>query len=202
MIKAVIFDLGGVLIEDVLYQLSGEIALKEKLNQDTLFEVIHGRYWRLFRTNKLSEEKFFGNAKKDLKLKTSIKSLKAMARKYTKINQKVLKIIKKLKRNYPLYAFNNEAKPWNEFKKNKYKLNKLFVKLVSSCDERLDKPNPLFYKRLMKRIKQNPRNCIFIDDKAENLKPARKLGMQTILFKSVEQLIKDLNKAGIKNITV
>ena len=47
-------------------------------------------------------------------------------------------------------------------------------------------------------FKLKPEECIFIDDLKETLKPARKLGMKTILFRNNKQLVRDLRKFNIK----
>jgi FMN phosphatase YigB (HAD superfamily) len=42
----------------------------------------------------------------------------------------------------------------------------------------------------------DPRRALFIDDREQNLSPARLLGMHTILFTGAEQLSQDLRAMG------
>ncbi|MCO6451804.1 MAG: pyrimidine 5'-nucleotidase [Caldilineales bacterium] len=44
------------------------------------------------------------------------------------------------------------------------------------------KPNPLAYERCLAALKVDPRRCVFIEDSAGNLPPARALGMTTVLI--------------------
>lgn len=43
------------------------------------------------------------------------------------------------------------------------------------------KPGMAAYQRLLQRYRLNPARCIMVEDTAENLRPARRLGMKTVL---------------------
>jgi putative hydrolase of the HAD superfamily len=53
------------------------------------------------------------------------------------------------------------------------------------------KPNPRIYKLLIKKMKLVPSEIIFIDNQIWNINPAKKIGMQTILFKNNKQLFEN-----------
>jgi 2-haloacid dehalogenase len=72
-----------------------------------------------------------------------------------------------------------------------------FTGIVISGNEKVRKPHPEIYRILLERYHLQPQECIFIDDRQENLDTARQLGIDTILFQTAEQVRKDLNKAGI-----
>lgn len=59
---------------------------------------------------------------------------------------------------------------------------------VVSAVEQLKKPNPAIYYRLCERYKLKPEECLFIDDRLENIEAAKKVGMDGICFRSIEQL--------------
>jgi putative hydrolase of the HAD superfamily len=62
-----------------------------------------------------------------------------------------------------------------------------------SYEEGLRKPGDLdFYHLAPKRLGVKPKECIFIDDKEENLPPAQSIGIKTVLFKNSQQTIKDV----------
>lgn len=69
-----------------------------------------------------------------------------------------------------------------------------FDAVVLSCDCGLEKPDPKIYKLTAEKLGVKPEECIFIDDIKENLMPARKLGMKTILARNPKQIIKDVNE--------
>ncbi len=63
------------------------------------------------------------------------------------------------------------------------------------------KPEMAKYKYLLKKLDTKPKSCIFIDDKIQNLVPARELGIIVIRFESFEKFKKQLNELGVGNIS-
>jgi epoxide hydrolase-like predicted phosphatase len=70
--------------------------------------------------------------------------------------------------------------------------------LVLSHEVGILKPDERIYKITLDKLNLKDQDCLFVDDLKENLKPAREMGMETILFKSTEQLKKEFNKINIK----
>lgn len=69
-----------------------------------------------------------------------------------------------------------------------------FDAVILSYEEGMRKPEDLdFYHLAPKRLGVKPEECIFIDDKAENLPPAQSIGIKTVLFKNQQQAIEDIN---------
>ena len=65
-----------------------------------------------------------------------------------------------------------------------------------SCELRAIKPDPVIYRHSLSLLKTAPAETIFVDDREENIQAARAAGIQGILFESVAQLRKDLQKLG------
>jgi putative hydrolase of the HAD superfamily len=55
-----------------------------------------------------------------------------------------------------------------------------FDVVVQSAVEGVRKPEPEFYRRACERLGVGPEQCVFLDDLGVNCKPARALGMHTI----------------------
>jgi epoxide hydrolase-like predicted phosphatase len=64
----------------------------------------------------------------------------------------------------------------------------------------LIKPDMEKYKYVIKKLDTSPKKCVFIDDKIQNLVPARELGMIVIRFESFEKFKKTLKELGIEHI--
>lgn len=58
----------------------------------------------------------------------------------------------------------------------------LFDGRVVSAEEKLLKPDPAIYRRLMDRCSLDPADCVFVDDTPENVAAARRLGMRGVVF--------------------
>lgn len=63
---------------------------------------------------------------------------------------------------------------------------------VFSCMEGLIKPDRKIYEITLKRLGVKPKEAVFIDDKEENVNSAKNIGINTILFKDLEQFKKEL----------
>src|SRR4029077_16062236 len=69
--------------------------------------------------------------------------------------------------------------------------------VVISAHERLLKPDPQIYLRLCERYGLEPNDCLFIDDRPENVAGALAIGMQGHLFSDPVTLGRALRAAGL-----
>jgi FMN phosphatase YigB (HAD superfamily) len=65
-----------------------------------------------------------------------------------------------------------------------------------SAEVQLAKPEAAIFHACLKVVQATPEECLFIDDRAENVEAARALGMQGLKFESVEQLATDVRPYG------
>ncbi|MFH1623454.1 MAG: HAD family phosphatase [Candidatus Aenigmatarchaeota archaeon] len=70
--------------------------------------------------------------------------------------------------------------------------------LILSADVGLDKPDRRIFELAARRIGLRPEQCVFVDDKKRNVDAARQVGFNAIVFKNAKQLRKDLKKHGVK----
>ncbi|MHA2038848.1 MAG: HAD-IA family hydrolase [Promethearchaeota archaeon] len=63
------------------------------------------------------------------------------------------------------------------------------------------KPDMEKYKYVIKKLETKPKKCVFIDDKIQNLVPARELGIIVIRFESFEDFKVKLSELGIGKIS-
>ncbi|MBA7610640.1 hypothetical protein ES703_17852 [subsurface metagenome] len=63
------------------------------------------------------------------------------------------------------------------------------------------KPDMDKYKYVLKKLDTKPKKCVFIDDKIQNLVPARELGIIVIRFESFEKFKNQLKELGIGDIS-
>ncbi|XP_078083450.1 acyl-CoA dehydrogenase family member 10-like isoform X2 [Mustelus asterias] len=67
-----------------------------------------------------------------------------------------------------------------------------FDVIIESCREGISKPNPAIYKLCLERLRVHPEESIFLDDCGLNLKQAAQLGMNTIKVKDRATAIQEL----------
>ncbi|MFX1324309.1 MAG: HAD-IA family hydrolase, partial [Promethearchaeota archaeon] len=77
----------------------------------------------------------------------------------------------------------------------------IFDNVFLSNEIGLIKPDLEKYKYVIKKLDTKPKKCVFIDDKIQNLVPARELGIIVIRFESFEKFKQTLNELGIGEIS-
>ena len=97
----------------------------------------------------------------------------------------------------PLYAITNfSGEKFVECQERFAFLANSFRDIVVSAHERLIKPDPAIYRLCLERNGLAPRDCIFIDDSPHNIAAADALGIDGILFTGSETLRRDLSERG------
>jgi 2-haloacid dehalogenase len=73
-----------------------------------------------------------------------------------------------------------------------------FEGILVSGEEKLMKPDPAIYRLLCERYSVAPGRCVFIDDGLHNVEGARRVGMHALHFRSIDELLEDLDALGVK----
>jgi len=195
-IKAVIFDWGGVCcsegepfasfdLQQTLAMGPGEIAAKA--------QEIYAGYYAGHYNKDLFWNKIMGHFGLSVSEKINPDALSSAYLHSYSIYPEVLDLANKLKSKYKVGLLSNLTPEMRDHIVSKHALDKVFTELVFSCDPDIAalKPNPKPYSVLCQKMGAQPTECVFIDNAPKNIAAAEILGMQTILFKDVEQFLKD-----------
>ncbi len=98
---------------------------------------------------------------------------------------------------YPLYALSNWSEEKYRLVRERYAFLDCFKEIVISGAVKMAKPDPRIFEVLLEKIGHPARECLLIDDSAENIRVARGLDFATIRFESPEQLRVELNRMGL-----
>lgn len=96
-----------------------------------------------------------------------------------------------------LATLNNESAELNVYRLEHFGLCTLFPVFFTSCWMGVRKPTRAIYERVLGMTQSRAERTLFVDDRAQNLLPARALGMRTIQFESARQLRGALAAAGV-----
>ncbi len=97
-------------------------------------------------------------------------------------------------KGYRLYALTNWSAETFPIAQSKYEFFRQMDGIVVSGKEKLVKPDPVIYTRLLERFNLRASNCVFIDDNPANVAAAAHLGFDGIRFENPVQLRMELAK--------
>lgn len=100
-------------------------------------------------------------------------------------------------RNLRLYALTNWSHETFPIAWERYDFLHWFAGVMVSGQERLLKPDPAIFRRLLSRFGLLPQRTIYIDDASRNVDAARRLGMHGLLFRDAATLRAELCAAGV-----
>ncbi len=100
-------------------------------------------------------------------------------------------------RGFPLYAITNFSSDKLKIAMQEFPFLQAFEGMIVSGDAKLLKPDPAIYKALLDTYNLNPRELLFIDDRRENVQAAWDAGFHAVQFLSPAQLEQDLIDCGV-----
>ena len=101
------------------------------------------------------------------------------------------------RRGIRCYALTNMEAETYPRRLERYEFLRWFDGTVVSSAERVAKPDPRIFQLLMERFDLRPETTLMIDDSERNLTAAWALGMQTVRFRSPEGLRERLVELGV-----
>jgi putative hydrolase of the HAD superfamily len=195
-IKAIFWDIGGVIVRT--HDWSGRIRWEKRLGlQPHEFEhiVFRGEMGKRASIGQASADdvwtwvlKHFGLPESDrLKLQHDFSV-------GDEVDEELVAFIRSLRPAYRTGVISNawpEARHWLE---NKWRAADAFDYIVISAEVGVKKPDPRIFHLALDGLGVTPKESVFIDDFAENVKAASEIGMHTILFRNPEQTISELRQ--------
>ncbi len=98
---------------------------------------------------------------------------------------------------YSLFALSNWSAETFPIARAKYQWLALFQSILISGEVGMAKPDPRIYNLMLQRIGHPATECLLIDDASANIQTAAELGFQTIRFESAPQLARRLRELGL-----
>jgi len=200
--KAVIFDLGNVLI-DFNHKLAAEkiSGFSDRTPQQIFDLFFDSELAGLFEEGYITPEDFFLKIKKQLGLSLDYEGFVPIYNGIfflTEKNHSVYNLTRVLKDHYKIALLSNiNVLHFDYLKKNFSHLFDAFHYIVTSYELGLRKPHPLIYQKTLEILAVSPQQVFYTDDRPELIRGAQELGIRSFVFKNIQQLKKDLLSTGI-----
>ena len=174
MIKAVIFDMYGVVMTDPT---GGLAPYMEKLLTKAAFDELY-LHWTAAANGELGSREFFR--------RLGFEDAAGAERAYLdtiELDTGFVAAAEKLRADgLKLGLLSNDLGEWSAWLRRKYDLDRLFDAVAVSGDEGVSKPDARIFRIISECLGTRPGQCAYIDDRERFLAAARALGMRTILF--------------------
>jgi epoxide hydrolase-like predicted phosphatase len=197
-IKSVIFDWGGVLIDNPAPGLMQYCAKALKVSTEDYIKA-HSKFEADFQKGLIREDAFWEQICGELSVpKPNMHSLWAEAFEAAYIPRKnMFSMAAWLQgKGYRTAVLSNTEVPaMQHFHRQKYEM---FDVAVFSCHEGVKKPDRGIYEITLKKLNSQPKQAIFIDDKQEYIDGAKETGINSVVFQDINQVKDELNRLGVK----
>ena len=196
MIRNIIFDIGGVLLDYNPKTYLDKLDIKESRRKKLNDVIFHDQRWKdclngFISNSELIEQLVRENLeyKNEIELILSKDSLKYML----PPKQEVIEYYKSLKRKgYKIFLCSNITKDTYNYIKDNFEIIQIADGGVFSCFENISKPNSEIYYRLIEKYNLEIEKSILIDDTKRNVLSANDIGLRGILFNNIEDIKKIL----------
>jgi putative hydrolase of the HAD superfamily len=170
VIKIVLLDIGNVLLEVNWQNAIKALGLKDV---DSILKIHDGPIYDKFERDQISEREFFESIKAELQLKHSFLELRAAWNSILEDEVPgVANVLEKYKSQVTYYALTNSNRTHIESEIKNFKVFGFIKKIFTSYELKCRKPEPEIYKKVLKELKCQPQEILFLDDKPENIQAA------------------------------
>lgn len=195
-IKAVIWDMGGVILRSEHYRYREELAARFKISEIELeHRVFNTESAELASIGKMSQNEHWRIT--GLSLGLTEEEIPAFEKAFwagDRCDQQLVSFIRSLKKDFKTGLLSNAWMGTREMLRDKYACLDAFDVAVFSYEVGMAKPDPRIYHLILGMVKAEPANTIFVDDFIENVTAANALGIHAVQFKNREQAIQDIQQ--------
>ena len=174
--QAIIFDMYGVILKDPE---GGLMPFINRFFPDLQSDDVY-RHWRKANVGELSSLDFFLN----IGFEGDLGKIEKEYLDTIEIDVSFYSAAETLRKYYRLAVLSNDLSEWSAYLRGKFDISRYFDAVVVSGDVKLKKPDLGIFNLTLHRLALPARDCVYIDDRRENLAVAESLGMETILFNS------------------
>ena len=206
-IKCIIIDLGDVLIELDFSKFFNDVITQSPLNKpQTPIMLEFFRQSDTYHQGKITDEEFYkqacellgGGQTCSLDQKQFYASFNSII---NDLNLDMVELIRNIKssNNLKLICMSNiNSSHWKYLKKQKWDIWELFDEFILSHEIHMTKPDPKVFELAIKKAGCKPKEILFIDDGLNNIRSASDMGINSIRYMGLDNLVEEILKYGIK----
>jgi putative hydrolase of the HAD superfamily len=202
VISTIISDLGQVVLwfdNGIFYR---KMTAYRSKSVEKMRAIVHGKseFIRDFDRGVLTPQRFYERATALLGARVGYDEFVGAYVDVFSRNQPVIDLYKTFRGRFRLILLSNTDPLRFGFVRRNFPDIFFFDDYVLSYEVGSLKPDPLIYRKAIRRAGAEPASCVFIDDLEENIAQATTLGLNTVLYKPDTNLEEELRALGISPI--
>ncbi len=198
MIKNILFDLGGVLLDFDLGKMARGFSRVCDLSEDEVRKIIFGADKAAFECGKISNSEFYGTLTRKLNCNIDFQEFSEMWCDIFCAKNEMMDLFEKLTENYPIYLLSNTDPLHFQFILDRFPVLRKCRGFALSYELKVCKPDRRFYSKAMEKLQLKEEECFYVDDWPENVEAAKEFGIRAIHYNGVEGVAKELRKIGVE----
>ena len=200
MIKAIIFDVGGVLIRTEARtsraNLEAQLGLAPGASELLVF---NGPMGLQAQRGEITSQALWASVQQELGLDAAgVAAFRAEFFGGDHLDVAMVEMVRQLRPRYQTAIISNAMDDLLENITELYPLADAFDLVVGSAYQKVMKPAPEIFLYTLGQLGREPQEAVFIDDFAHNIAGARAVGMAAIHYQSGMDLAAELAKLGVK----
>jgi putative hydrolase of the HAD superfamily len=193
-IKALVFDCGGVVLRDrdasYYSRWEDRLGMAHGSLRQQLYE---GPLWAQAETGKLSEKAFWRAAGSELGLSShESDALASDAWASWGVDPIVLQLVERARSRFRVAMLSNATEVLEQKLDSTFGIADRFDPIINSARVGIAKPDAAIYQELFRQMRLEPGEIVFVDDRADNVAAAARLGMHVIWFVHPNELERQL----------
>jgi putative hydrolase of the HAD superfamily len=198
VVKAVLFDFGGVIAEEGFREGLKEIARKNGISPEEFFSFVSDFiYTSGYLLGRTAEKDFWDGLRKGRPIKGSDEELRKEILDRFVLRKEMLELVEQLRRKGYIVGILSDQTNWLDELNERYGFFRLFDYVFNSYHLHKGKKDSTVFSDVARAMELRPEEVLFVDDNPENLRRAEDRGLRTVLFDGYEEFIKRLKVEGV-----
>jgi putative hydrolase of the HAD superfamily len=200
VIKAVVFDLGGVLFAEGKSMAVACLADQHGYDRGIVTRILSSEQAVDLRKGLISDEQFWDWVQRQVPSDWDAALIKQAWYDGYLLDEEIRALIETLRGHYKIIAFSGNIKSRVQYLEHKYRFRRLFDVEIYSFDYHVTKPDKRFVEIMLEKAGCEPQEVAYVDDNDGYAQPARELGIQVVIYKRGEsaKLKAELKQLGIR----
>lgn len=193
MIKALVFDFGGVLAEEGFREGLKAIGIKNGLNPEDFFRTCEDLIYESgYVIGSIDENTYWDKVREKTGITGDNESLRKEILERFTLREEMFDLVKRLRSSGLIVAILSDQTNWLEEINEKTLFFKNFDYIFNSFKIKKSKRDPSIFRYICSEMGLKTDEVLFIDDNESNVKRALKEGLKAILFTSANNLKEEI----------